>query len=644
MLNIKKVLTIAISVIFLSQGAVFCATGKDFLLRPPSHFSKPTAEFIKNQQGLTSKTDPITSNKTANRSIIAKAVDKFERKVYRAKSIGLPMALIVLNMLGAIQQPLAAEIASFNTQSQQSGPVVAGQREILQAVDQWNSPPQWMAYYIDHGEKGSVDISGFRTLRLRVQGQGNVIAQLIDVNRRNEGGNWQHGLSKVYSIKPGQEFIDIDISEFRDSDPSLKLTEINKIIVHAGEKAWEVPLNKRGAKIRVLNAEFARDRVAKSEGVSIPEHINNLERIQGERKTSLLKVMQNQVLDTGEFKILTKGLFDERIKIVNVLKDMLSAGSGRERVMALSQLRYALMDPSQNTNIRRYIYYIFKDVIKTEIRDEDLLPDFVVKGPRVTDPVAVSFPMIWYVEAKKLELREFPDWKGEIEMRRFNDKGTTYGVEGVITDKKTVIRIVDRGIMKRLAYWSIAMGIDPMKLTLPTVYTESLLGAHPEKFDNIMAIHVQDLENALDKRGKDMREKLLAFYGGNSQDQKLDKVIVTGLVILAQGVNAANSSNLADLAQRYNGTGLHPWLYNPDGSHVDMSKNPIIGKRVVDVGNWIAGGILADIVSEAAKELGLALPVLPKNLSGYKIDILRNMRSRESLPSHKIRASIDNSL
>jgi len=56
--KIKKVFSLILIMTFLCQNVAFCATGKSFTLRAPSHFSKPTEEFIKNQHERKDNTTP----------------------------------------------------------------------------------------------------------------------------------------------------------------------------------------------------------------------------------------------------------------------------------------------------------------------------------------------------------------------------------------------------------------------------------------------------------------------------------------------------------------------------------------------------------------------------------------------------------
>ena len=133
----------------------------------------------------------------------------------------------------------------------------------------------------------------------------------------------------------------------------------------------------------------------------------------------------------------------------------------------------------------------------------------------------------------------------------------------------------------------------------------------------------------MDDRGKELRKTLLALYGAKSDDPRLDEVIVTGLILLEQGFNVfSNSNDPALRAQGYNGYGKHPWLKN-----VDMSKDPIIGKRVMHVYKQIQGGLLEDIAREEARGLGVEPSFLPKNLTGYKIDIRRHIKMGKMKPS-----------
>ena len=563
-------------------------------------------------------------------ALLVRITKKFNLKKELLRSLGLPVALLVMNALVYGQQPTTATNIMFSDrQSSYSDQVISGQEKGFQfALDQYNTPPKWKVYFADYGEKGSIDVSMSRSIRVRVHGEGNIIVQLIDVNHRNEGGNWQHGLSRVYNVKPGQEYVVINLFEFRDSDPSLDFTKLNRVVVIAGQEAWGITLNLQDPNLEAMGYEFMSNRIDKSAGIPISEHANSIKKAQNEKRTALLTLMQRELMDAEEFKVLSSGLFDDRIKTINGLKDKFLQGIGKERAKALSMLNYTLIDPSQNSNLRRYVYYILKDVIKTGIQSEDLLEPYVKQG-KVTQPIAVSFPVFWYVEKEGRELYEYPDWTGEaVTTRRLVDKGTLYGVEGVITDKATIERVLDRKTVERLDYWALVTGIDPL-LVNAIAYTETWIGAHPEKFDNIMAIHVEDLYNALDDRGKELRKTLLALYGAKSDDPRLDEVIVTGLILLEQGFNVFSNSNDSGLrVQGYNGYGKHPWLKN-----VDMSKDPIIGKRVMHVYKQIQGGLLEDIAREEARGLGIEPSFLPTKLTDYKINIRRHIKMGKMKPS-----------
>ena len=464
------------------------------------------------------------------------------------------------------------------------------------------------------------------------------MVQLIDSKRRKEGGNWQHGVSRVYSVKPGQEYVEINFSEFRNSDPSLNLTELNKIVVIAGQGAWGLTLNLTDTVLNVAGYEFSQKVIDKSAGIPISEHANNIKKAQNERRAALLTLMQNEIGASEEVSILSKGRFGERIKTINELKDKFLQGTGEERSKAFSILNYLLIDPSQNSNLRRYVYHILKDVIKAEIQGEDLLEPYVKQG-KVTEPFVVSFPVIWHLNKTGEELNYYPDWTEKqkpVTDRRFvggegvkdvKDK-VVYGVEGAITSKTSIERVLDRKTIKRLVYWALIMGVDPL-LVNATAYTEALLGAHPEKFDgNILAIHNPDIYNALDARGKELRKTLLALYGAKTEDPKVDEFFVTGIILLADGFNIfQNSNDFAFRAQGHNGYGWNPFL------KTDMSKDWIMGKRVKRVYEWIRGGELENIVYEVAKEIGIEPSFLPPKLAGYKINIQKHINTGKIKPA-----------
>jgi len=544
----------------------------------------------------------------------SKSTGKFQRKRRLLKLLGLPLAFLALHISGDIQASTHKEAEGIVIQAN----LQIEDHEIQQAVDQYNTPPIWRAYYINYGEKDFIDISGYRSIRIRVSGEGNVMAQLIDTKHSKDEGTWQHGLSRVYNIQKGQNFIDIDLGEFIDTDPSLDLTRISKIVVHVGEKAWDVRLNVQDTGLMVIGTEFSKNAIIMTAGISVSKHVNKMSKILNERKTSLIKTMQKELENTKEFKVLSENLFNDRINLLKELEGRFFKASAKERKRISSLFLYTLMDPAQNTNLRRFAYYILKDVVKTHV-DEGLLEDFVTDGPRIADPIVIDFPIIWYKD--KVDLFEYPEWKGEVEFRRLSDKNRIYGLEGIIKNKTTIERVVDRNIMKRLAYWSIIMGIDPMNITYPIIYTETLLGAHPEKTYNIMAIHVENLHSALDNKDNALKSEFIARYGKESEDQKLDEIIVTGLIMLARSFDRfPNNGNLAFRLQGYNGYGKHPWLDN-----IDMTRNPMIGKRAVHVRDRIKESVLKTIASEEAKKIGIELPKIPAKLPGYRINIQKRL-------------------
>lgn len=53
----KKLISIFLAMTFLCQNVAFCLPERDFTLRPPSHFNKPTEEFIKRQNERESEKD-----------------------------------------------------------------------------------------------------------------------------------------------------------------------------------------------------------------------------------------------------------------------------------------------------------------------------------------------------------------------------------------------------------------------------------------------------------------------------------------------------------------------------------------------------------------------------------------------------------
>jgi len=611
-----KIISLSVFSIFLINSAVY---GMDISKAGALRVTVGSNERVE-------ETLEILGNK--GEDFRSKAIGKFNLKRALLKFLKLPLVFLTLNMSGDVQALMLPQKESKEIIIQTD--LQIGSQEIRQAVDQYNTPPSWRSYYIAYGENDFIDISGYKSIRMKVSGQGNLIAQLIDAKHSKDGGNWQHGLSRVYNAKNGETFIDINLGEFIDSDPSLDLARINKIVMHVGENVWDVRLNIQDAGFMVIGAEFSKNAVIMPAGISILEHAGKIQKIQEERKASIIEKMHNELKDTEEFKVLSESFFNDRVDLLNELKDRSFKGSSEESTKASSLLLYTLLDPAQNTNLRRFAYYILKDIIKAPV-DEGLLEDFVTDGPRITDPIVIDFPIIWYKD--KTDLFEYPEWKGEVEFRRLSDKNHVYGLEGIIKDKTTIERVVDRRIMKRLAYWSIIMGIDPMSISYPIVYTETLLGAHPEKTYNIMAIHVEDFYNALDDSGKALMSEFIERYGKESEDRKLDEIIVTGFIILARSFDRfPNSGDLAFRLQGYNGYGKHPWLDN-----IDMSKNPMMGKRAVHVGKRIEGSELEKIASEEAKILGIELPKIPTKLSGYRINIRKRLpKSNQGQPRSSI--------
>ena len=181
-LNLKIILLLAIS-IFLINGIAY---GMDVPKRGAIRVPIGSSQRIK---GTFEKLDTRQNFKS-------KAINKFKRKIGLLKSLDLPLAFLTLNMSGDIQGLMAAQ--RLNNEIIIQADLKIGLQDINQAVDQYNSPPQWRSYYISYGEKGSIDVSGYKSIRIRVAGQGNIIAQLMDISQSSDRGSWQHGLSKVY--------------------------------------------------------------------------------------------------------------------------------------------------------------------------------------------------------------------------------------------------------------------------------------------------------------------------------------------------------------------------------------------------------------------------------------------------------------
>jgi len=552
---------------------------------------------------------------------------KFLNKIKRKTKIALAIGLAVL-IIGGLAYKLTyipedkniVIVSPYVSEETVTSDTLYIREHIWEAVDQYNSPSQWRACFINYGE-GYLDLSSFSSLKFEFIGEGYIVAQLVDFSRRN-AENWQGGVSRVYKIEPGKKSIVINMSEFLESDPDLDLRKINKIVINVGRDLWDVKLNLKNTNTFLVRASPSIDSLQGSYGTAISLHdsIHNeiIKKTMAEQER-ILKAEEKKIIKSEEFKILSSGDFSERLNVVDNLKNKLSLNSEKERLFAIAMLRFSLMDSSQNTNLRRHIYYLLKDIAGVEIADETL-EDFITNGPRLKEPFVMELPLIWYRNG--IDYFKYPDWDGNIVMKRFTGNGIQYGTERIIThdsisDESSFTCILDRNIMKRLAYWSIIMGIDPMKITYPIVYTETLLGMHPEKTYNIMAIHVADLSSALDPRGVDIRNKLLDKYAKSSEDLFLDKIITTGLILAEQGFNRfPNSEDLALRLQGYNGYGINPaWRY------IKMRDEPMIGKRAVYVAGKISKGPLVDIAKEVSEELKIEIPELPKDVAGYRIRI-----------------------
>ncbi|MDD5116644.1 MAG: ribose-phosphate diphosphokinase, partial [Candidatus Omnitrophica bacterium] len=98
----------------------------------------------------------------------------------------------------------------------------------------------------------SIDVSGYGALRIDVSGKegDKFIIQLLDSSILDD--SWI-GRSQVYTLTGDSQVIEIPLSEF---DERIDLTDIRRIAIHYGEKAWNTALNPQGAYLTVNSISF----------------------------------------------------------------------------------------------------------------------------------------------------------------------------------------------------------------------------------------------------------------------------------------------------------------------------------------------------------------------------------------------------
>ncbi|MCD4781155.1 MAG: methyltransferase domain-containing protein [Candidatus Omnitrophica bacterium] len=565
---------------------------------------------------------------------ILKIVKKLDWSKHAQRFTNLVMTGVILTVAGTS----AADVGNVNLNAINPPAGIVQQGERFVAVssnvhsDPYNVPAKWKSFVFAPPSGATLDLSGYRYLNVRVgAGAGNVIVELTDLLQAERQRLLEHkgvydrkrALSPVYIVGQGEDFISIDLDEIKQSDPQIDLSKIIQVSVNAGEYFYFDKINSRDANLQLsggLSLSSTPKIQSKAEDLNAFRQFYAAKQQEkealNERYRTEPLVLPQGVL-TGEAQSLLGGEFSDRIQALDNVSAIITDKKHPNYASAIKLLRYHMFNPFQNTNIRRHIHYLLKDRAQEQV-DEYLLDDYVTHGYRVTEPVVVQVPYIKTTQTGTTY--QYDGWDGQSEKARFTDKGTQYGVEGIITGPETVERVLDKKVLERLAHWSIIMNIDPMTITFPTIYTESLLGAHPELTYNIMTIHQQDIHSMLSDREKQLRQDLLAMFAEGSFDEKLDEIIITGLIIMQRGFNVFANSD-ADLSKRlqgYNGYGTYPW---EPWKGTNMAKEPVIGRRAVKVGEFIKDGILKDISAAVAKELKIDLPLLPHNLQGVRIGI-----------------------
>ncbi|MBF0522531.1 MAG: glycerophosphodiester phosphodiesterase [Candidatus Omnitrophica bacterium] len=480
-----------------------------------------------------------------------------------------------------------------------------------QYEDAYNMPPLWRSFSYPLGEEGR-DLSSFKSLTLSVEGHGNVFIEFED-----QGNPRQRASSPVYTVRDGK--VVIDVEQLRINFPHVNFQKIREIIVNVGNRFYDIELNAPGADIKVTGTpQFSQENVSHFNPEQALSQLPTAQQIENQHSQQRQQLFESLTLPDGHLvqqsDALSHGFFGGRIQAVKELRDKV-LNKASDRRDALTLLRHELFNPAQNTNLRAYIYYLLKDVLKAGLTfdEESLLENFLTRSYKVTDPIAVKFP---YIKADQTK----PDfYEFQLNGGRFDGNGYLYGVEGLpVPVEHMVERIVDGRTMERLAYWSILMNIDPLKMTFPIIYTESLLGAFPEKQFNIMCIHSPDINAQLSPQNIALRDRLLSqFSSNNPEDFLMNKIIVTGLILMQDGFNVhTNNGSLASRLQGYNGYG---WLKIGDET-VNMARDPRIGKRAALIGNSLDPKF-KDIVNAVAKKIGYQVPRLPQNLKGYTVGI-----------------------
>lgn len=129
----------------------------------------------------------------------------------------------------------------------------AGDRVLRGSSGQDQRPNSWASRWID----GNWDLSGYKSLKLTLRGNGNVRIQLVK-NRRRDAGSPMGLYEEKYSIS-GTTPISIPLSRFGLSD----LSHIERIVVHQGANTWNNPLNDSNKHIEIIQISASQDKGAR---------------------------------------------------------------------------------------------------------------------------------------------------------------------------------------------------------------------------------------------------------------------------------------------------------------------------------------------------------------------------------------------
>ncbi|MBN1870048.1 MAG: hypothetical protein JW847_05695, partial [Candidatus Omnitrophica bacterium] len=500
----------------------------------------------------------------------------------------------------------------------------ASQPKLTRITDKYNVPPTWDAY-VASANKGTFDLSRYKFMVLALSQEGsarNMVVEIIDQKGRSKRLNDDHvgrmgdlsgewALSHVYTPSSKDTTAVINLNDFIRKVDLKKVTEIR---ITMGDNYYTVPLNTERGNIVIKGVDFTNEEMTVTPNVPYKEFKESALRKAEEIRKQRAATAQKPSLPRGVFEretaVLAKGFLKNRIATIRSLVDKIRKGSTEDRKYAKTLLLREANRPEQHINLRRYIYSELKNIFGPDIY-KDIWDDSVKRAYEVREPIVVDL----------LSNQQVRDWVAA--------KRLAMGKENPpeIREPVAVRHVLDRNVMERLAYWSMVMNIDPMTVTFPTVYTESLLGAHPEKTYNIMTVHAADQDGALDSEGRKLRDAVLAEFGQDSTDRMLDLNIVTGLILMQNGFNTYENGQLAQRLQGYNGYGRYPWA---PFEGVSMREFPAIGMMIEKIGQKMPAA-LQKIVDETAAKYRLTVPKLPSDLRGYQIGIKRDTRKDEMM-------------